>query len=368
MLDSASHASETGKPGRQSGTTLHALSGYFSYPLLILLCIGVVRGGGWYLAAPVYMMIVVPAMDLALGDVKAVYREDEFAGWQAIAAMLCPFGFLLIFCGLLLYAFHVASGLGMTDYLMGIVAFGVVGGVTIAMAHELIHKREWPYKLVGRLGLLSQLLLAFEVPHIHEHHRYANTPRDPVTARRGQTVYHFISRAIVLAFVSTYIIEKARLERKGLRPLSLRNYGVTGPLVTIFALLAVWLVFGGVALVFFVAQAFIGVCFLYAVSYIEHYGMMREDGTRPKFNEPHTWETYARFSSYTVVMLQRHADHHAVATRHYHLLGVDDGQPVLPFGYPVMIAISFIPPLFFRMMDPRLPECYRRPAAPPQVG
>lgn len=323
------------------------------------------QGGWWYLATPLYVMVLVPVMDLILGDTKDVYREDEFSGWQAMAATLCPFGFLILFCGLLLYAFHIAPGLDVIEISLASVAFGTVGGITIAMAHELVHKRGWPHKLFGRLGLLSELLLAFEVPHIYEHHRFANTPRDPVTARRGQTVYHFVAYAIPLAFVSTYVIEKERLKRKGMRPLSLRNYGVLGPLVTIAALLAVLLVFGLAALVFFVAQAFIGVTFLYAVSYIEHYGMMREDGMRPRFNEPHTWETYARFSSYTVVMLQRHSDHHAMATRHYHLLGVDDAQPVLPFGYPLMIAISFLPPLFFRLMDPRLPECYRAPRPRP---
>ena len=53
--------------------------------------------------------------------------------------------------------------------------------------------------------------------------------------------------------------------------------------------------------------------------------------------------------------LQRHADHHANASRpYYHLRPFHEHGPQLPFGYPTAILAALLPPLWFRIMDPRV--------------
>jgi alkane 1-monooxygenase len=52
--------------------------------------------------------------------------------------------------------------------------------------------------------------------------------------------------------------------------------------------------------------------------------------------------------------LQRHSDHHANPTRRYQALRHFDAAPQLPTGYAGMIVLAAIPPLWRRVMDPRL--------------
>ena len=56
--------------------------------------------------------------------------------------------------------------------------------------------------------------------------------------------------------------------------------------------------------------------------------------------------------------LQRHSDHHANPTRRYQALRHVDEAPQLPTGYAGMIVLAWFPPLWRRVMDPRLVEHY----------
>ncbi|MEA3132146.1 MAG: alkane 1-monooxygenase [Paraburkholderia sp.] len=57
--------------------------------------------------------------------------------------------------------------------------------------------------------------------------------------------------------------------------------------------------------------------------------------------------------------LQRHADHHANPTRSYQALRDFDGAPQLPSGYATMIMLAYVPPLWFRVMNPRVVAHYQ---------
>ena len=52
--------------------------------------------------------------------------------------------------------------------------------------------------------------------------------------------------------------------------------------------------------------------------------------------------------------LQRHSDHHAYPSRRYQCLRHFPDLPQLPSGYFGMFPLSYVPPLWFRVMDKRL--------------
>ena len=52
--------------------------------------------------------------------------------------------------------------------------------------------------------------------------------------------------------------------------------------------------------------------------------------------------------------LQRHSDHHAHPLRRYQSLRHFDDVPQLPIGYFGMFPLAYVPPLWRRVMDPRL--------------
>ena len=80
--------------------------------------------------------------------------------------------------------------------------------------------------------------------------------------------------------------------------------------------------------------------------------MIRVPGS--KVEERHSWNSSHAISSYFLFNLPRHADHHIKATQPYWNLKLRDSAPQLPYGYLNMIIISLIPPLFKKIMHPKL--------------
>jgi alkane 1-monooxygenase len=110
--------------------------------------------------------------------------------------------------------------------------------------------------------------------------------------------------------------------------------------------------------VVFVAQSVVAFSLLEAVNYIEHYGLVRRELAPGKY-EPvthlHSWNSSHRVTNWLLFHLQRHSDHHAHAARRYVALRHFDDSPQLPAGYASMVLLALVPPLWRRVMDPRVP-------------
>ena len=98
------------------------------------------------------------------------------------------------------------------------------------------------------------------------------------------------------------------------------------------------------------------------VNYIEHYGLLRnkrEDGLRYERTRPeHSWNSDNVSSNVLLYHLQRHSDHHAHPMRRFQALRHFDEAPELPSGYATMIVLAAVPPLWRRVMDPRVVAHY----------
>ena len=104
-----------------------------------------------------------------------------------------------------------------------IVSIGIVGGLGINVALELIHKDE---KLENRAGgfLLSLVCYAgFKVEHLRGHHVHVSTPEDASSSRYNQSLYNFLPQAYMRNFQNAWKLEAERLQRKGQKALNWRN-------------------------------------------------------------------------------------------------------------------------------------------------
>jgi alkane 1-monooxygenase len=119
-------------------------------------------------------------------------------------------------------------------------------------------------------------------------------------------------------------------------------------------------VFGWQVLPFLLVQAVVGLSLLEVVNYMEHYGMRRRrtgpDGTGryERVLPSHSWNSNNIATNVLLYHLQRHSDHHANPTRRYQTLRDYEESPVLPTGYAGMILLAMVPPLWRRVMDPRV--------------
>jgi len=118
------------------------------------------------------------------------------------------------------------------------------------------------------------------------------------------------------------------------------------------------LVAGPVATLAFVAAALVGALLLETVNYVEHYGLSRQRNERGRWERvrpAHSWNSNCILGRLLLFELTRHSDHHAHPKRAYSQLRHFDEAPQLPTGYPGMILLALVPPLFHAVMDARLP-------------
>ena len=337
----------------------------FLAPPLVFLAVG--RGGWWSLLPVLVLYAGLPLGDALLGLSGHAHSDEETARLSENRAFrLITWLWVPVQVALVVWTVGRFANLPLTPLeRFGLIASvgTVTGGIGITYAHELVHRP-------GRFELaLGDVLLAFvtyphfAIEHVYGHHRHVATPIDPVTARRGEGLYRFMLRAIPGSVAHAWAIEVERADRNEKPVFNARNrmvrYAVT--LLLLYAAVAwIWGVLGVVALA---GQSIVAVSLLETINYIEHYGLVRaeiEPGRYERVSARHSWDSNRRFSNWLLINLARHADHHLLASKRYQLLDPTDAAPQLPAGYGTMLLVAMVPPLWRRVMDPRLETAQAR--------
>jgi alkane 1-monooxygenase len=249
--------------------------------------------------------------------------------------------------------FATASGWEKVGLALGAGVYACTFGINVA--HELIHARSRFDRGVG--GLMCAILLAgsFKVEHIRGHHRDVATDADPSSAPLGRSLYAHLPRAVVGNAVKGWVLESARLRRRGLPWWRHELLGwalVSGGMLA----LAGWTA-GPWGALFVVVQGVLARVNLEIINYVEHYGLRRNkrpSGRYEPVGSAHSWSSEHPVSRIVLLNLPRHADHHAIASRPWVVLQHRPDAPMLPASYPAMFLLAMVPPVWRRVMDPRV--------------
>jgi alkane 1-monooxygenase len=231
------------------------------------------------------------------------------------------------------------------------------GTFGVNVGHELGHRIKPFEQTLAKISLLSSLYMHFIIEHNKGHHKYVATPEDPSSARLGEPLYLFFFRTIVLSYFSAWKITLNELEKKHKSFFSLSNEMLLFQCTQILFVLLIMFLFGWVITVYFLAAALIGILLLETVNYIEHYGLQRKeiaDGRYERATPQHSWNSNHVIGRLMLFELSRHSDHHYLASKKYQVLCHHDDAPQMPTGYPGMMMLSLVPPLWFRVMNPRV--------------
>lgn len=313
-----------------------------------------------------FLFVMLPSVDVLLGhDAANVPAERE----RAVA--LDPwFKFLTLLAlpvQLLLLAWSASwfanAGLGLSGKVGWLLSQGVVGGIlAINTAHELIHKDDRLEQWAGGALLASVGYQGFKVEHLRGHHVHVSTPEDASSARFGQSSWDFLPRALWRNTGNAWTLEAARLRKLGCSPLSWRNELLWWTALWLAFAAAFTLALGTAGLVFFLLQGLFAAGSLEVINYIEHYGLERRrdaDGRYERTTHLHSWNSDFALSNLMLFQLQRHSDHHAFPKRRYAILRHHADSPQLPGGYSSMFMLALCPPLWHRIIDPRV-QAFRR--------
>ena len=336
--------------------------------LVPLVLVSAVYGGWLLLLIPLYAWGLFSILDLQLDldeNNPDISKDSNALFWHLFVTRLWPFLQLAITFGLLAFV-------SMTDHLSSIekislfLCVGILNGtIGIVFAHDLIHRTNRLDRLLGDLQLAMVLYGHYRSEHLLVHHRHVGTPRDPVTARYKEHFWRFYPRVLVQSLVSSYRAEAALLARRGLPAWHLRNpfWQYVGSALVL--LILAFLIAGWTGVALFMTSAGFAIFQLELVNYIEHYGLTRKHLDEGKY-EPqglqHSWNSAHSATSRLLINVTRHSDHHSSPSRPFPLLQTpdEDEAPHLPYGYAIMTTMALIPPLWMRVMNPKVRAWRRR--------
>lgn len=332
----------------------------FGFVPALLTLISLLVGGWTSFLALLVIFFVAPVIEHMLRGVEALeanldaaeeaaVRNAKTYDWVLWMTVPVQFGLLALY----LYKVSFAAltpfeWVGMT-LSMG-TSCGILG---INAAHELGHRRKKSEQRMAKALLLTSLYCHFFIEHNRGHHARVATEADPASARYGEWLYTFIPRSMVGGWLSAWELEKERLEARNARVFSWQNEMLRLQVLQLAFCALVWAVFGITGLAGFILVALIGAFLLESVNYLEHYGLEREiqtDGKPERVLPIHSWNSNLPLGRYLLFELSRHSDHHAHARRKYQTLRNFEYAPQLPTGYPGMIVLAWMPPLWFAVM------------------
>jgi len=333
------------------------------YPLLPFTGMALHAWTGAQLALGLPLLIsygLMPLLDYWIGEdennppeaVVPQLEQDRYYRWLTWATV--PLHFVaLIGC-----AWWVGThDLSWWAVLMLAYIAGTDSGLGINTGHELGHKYTRIEQWLARLVLAVPAYGHFTVEHGRGHHRWVSTPEDHASARMGENIYRFALRELPGGIRRAWQLEKERLQKEGRSAWSLRNtllqsYAITAVLQ--LGLIAAW---GWIMLPFLAIHNVVAWWQLTSANYVEHYGLLRDRLPSGAYETPqphHSWNANHLVTNLALFHLQRHSDHHAYPSRRYQSLRHFPDLPQLPSGYFGMFPLAYIPPLWFRVMDPRL--------------
>ena len=233
------------------------------------------------------------------------------------------------------------------------------GTFGINVGHELGHRKNKFEQILAKASLLSSLYMHFFIEHNKGHHKNVATKDDPSSARKGEMIYLFYFRTIILSYIGAWKIANEDVKKKGHSVFSLYKEMLVAQLIQVGFICSIYFIFGSTITIYFLAAAAIGIALLETVNYIEHYGLSRKEITIGKYERTlpqHSWNSNHVIGRLMLFELSRHSDHHYLASRKYQVLRHSDEAPQMPTGYPGMMILSLIPPLWFYVMDKKIEQ------------
>ena len=329
-----------------------------SYSIALVAFIGISLGGFYNYLAVVFTFIFIPILETIVKKSDEEYTQEEKK-----SRLLDPFFDLLLYLnipivfGIFFFSLDKLSFTSSVSDIIGIILSASIVMATngINVGHELGHRKSIIARTCSKLLYLPCQYMHFYIEHNFGHHINVATPEDPATARYKQTLYSFWITSIIRTYVSAWEIQLKLLKVSKRNFFSIKNDMVFYTLFQTTFLAFIYYNFGLYLTLLSILMSVISFLFLETINYVEHYGLLRKkepSGRYERVKPHHSWNSNHTIGRIVLYELTRHSDHHFKSSKKYQVLESLDDCPHLPDGYPTSLLLSFIPPLWFSIMNP----------------
>lgn len=302
--------------------------------------------------APLVVFGLFPVLGLLIGEdrslpVVGLRRSPALVAYlDSLPRIYAP-----VWMGTLVWAAGYAASAALSGtYLAALtVSIGIGSAAAICTAHELMHRRLRFDVMLARLMAALCLYGHMIVEHFHHHATVGDVSAGP-TAPRGMSIYRFAPTDFLHGLRNAWVVESTRLRRAGAgwwhnRMLQDHALGL-GMAIAFFA------AFGSAGLILFIGQAVIAVFCFEVITYVHHYGLVREEDEEP--GPQHAWAHHCWLTNCLTFNNTFQSDHHLRPGIPYYELHAMYGAPQLPASYFTMFCAALVPPLWRALMDKRL--------------
>ena len=319
---------------------------------------------GWLTFSTVlFAFLIIPITELVVGkDSKNLSsKEAENVGAKKIFDFMLYLNVPIVY-GLLYWALTKISSVEYSFFeLLGLsLSTGTLLATNaINVAHELGHRKSVFERTLSKTLYIPCLYMHFYIEHNFGHHLKVGTPEDGATAKYNQSVYSFWITSVTKQYFDAWKKQLELLKSSGSGFFSIKNDMAWYVLIQFTYLALVFFFFSSKVMGFAITVGIISFLFLESINYIEHYGLRRlknSSGRYERVQKFHSWNSDHSIGRIVLYELTRHSDHHYKSSKKYQILDSFQKSPQLPYGYPSSILLSMIPPLWFKIMNPRVPK------------
>lgn len=334
-----------------------------AYTIPLVAFLGIYYQGIWAYSAWAYAFLLLPILEILMPLNEKNYSESEIQSklsnrfYDILLYLNVP-----IVYGMLWFTLNKVTTTELTviEFIGTILSLGIVlGSNGINVGHELGHREQRYERILGKLLLIPSHYTHFFIEHNHGHHLHVSTPEDPSTAKLNQNLYAFWIQTVTGTYTKAWKIQKKLNEVNQINFLNIKNDMFWFTLIQIGYLVAIFSIFGTNGFLVALFSGIVGLLLLETINYIEHYGLMRKQtpsGRYERVTEKHSWNSNHILGRIILYELTRHSDHHYKSQKKYQILEYHDVSPQMPYGYPTSMVLSFFPPIWFNIMNKRIPK------------
>jgi len=333
-----------------------------AYTIPVICILGIYLEGFWTFAGVVFAFGILPVLELILPTDEKNYSQSETDSKlkNRLFDVLLYFNVFIVY-GILFFVLQKVTSekLSLSEIIGIILSLGVVlGSNGINVAHELGHREKLYERVLGKLLLIPSHYTHFFIEHNHGHHLHVSTPEDPSTAKYNQSLYVFWIQTVFGTYTKAWQIQKKLNQIENRSWYSVKNDMIWFTIIQLSYLLSVYFFFNFIGFIVALLSGIVGFLLLETINYIEHYGLKRTllpSGRYERVSEKHSWNSNHILGRIMLYELTRHSDHHYKSQKKYQILEYHDVSPQMPFGYPTSMVLSLFPPIWFAIMNKRIP-------------